>query len=415
MSAEPRFSGDLDEYEIFWRDHAAWLKDHGYQLRPRYRPEWKPSWTANKTRDRYKYEDAQEAKRVVRFMDALRVSDGQMVMIKKIRVPDPTNPTRELQMSRLIHSGSLSVENPDNHCVPIYDILQLPEDSCVYFIVMPFLTRWWPDWHEVPFSTLGEAISFMRQLFKAVQFLHSLHIAHNDIKHDNLMVDSTPLFKHLMHPTEPDQRYDWRGSASPKSLTRHPVKYYLIDFDLSKHYDPQAGPALEAPGYGGDRSVPEFKAHPQRPCDPFAVDIYRLGNLIRRFVMSTQRIYDNDDDNFKVLQSNRVQINPSFGFISDLISDMTHEDPTKRLSINDVISQFDEAVERLSTSELKSRFWPGFRGPGESGLIRFFLWMEREPRRFVSQTVNALGRYPAIPPTPLPKKRQSYLVPTVDR
>jgi len=62
MSAEPRFPGDLDEYEIFWRDHAAWLKDLGYQLRPRYRPEWKPSWTAKKTRDRYKYEDAQEAK-----------------------------------------------------------------------------------------------------------------------------------------------------------------------------------------------------------------------------------------------------------------------------------------------------------------------------------------------------------------
>jgi len=99
-------------------------------------------------------------------MDALRVSDGQMVMIKKIRVPDPTNPTRELQMGRLIHSGRLSVEDPDNHCVPIYDILQLPEDSYVYFIVMPFLTRWWPDWHEVPFNTLGEAISFMRQLFK---------------------------------------------------------------------------------------------------------------------------------------------------------------------------------------------------------------------------------------------------------
>jgi len=210
--------------------------------------------------------------------------------------------------------------------------------------------------------------------------------------------------------TIPDQRYDWRGSASRKSLTRHPVKYYLIDFDLSKHYDPQAGPALEAPGYGGDRSVPEFKAHPDRPCDPFAVDIYRLGNLIRRFVMSTQRIYENDDDNyFKVLQSNRVQINPSLGFVSDLISDMTHEDPTKRPSINDVISRFDEVVGRLSTSELKSRFWPGFRGPGESGLIGVFLWMRREPGRFVSQIVNALGRYPAIPATPPPlnsKKRK---------
>ncbi|KAK7448443.1 hypothetical protein VKT23_013705 [Stygiomarasmius scandens] len=110
MSAEPRFSGDLDKYEIFWRDHAAWLKDHGYQLQLCYQLEWKPSWSANNTRDRYKYEDAQEA--------------------------------------------------------------------------------------------------------KGIQFLHSRHITHNDIKHNNLMVDSTPLFKHLMHPRSlPFQTKDMTGTV----------------------------------------------------------------------------------------------------------------------------------------------------------------------------------------------------------
>ncbi|THU94241.1 kinase-like protein [Dendrothele bispora CBS 962.96] len=395
MSSEPRFSGDLDDLEAFWRDHASWLKDRGYQLRPRYQPDWKPSWQAKKSRDRDKYEDAQVAWRVGSLMDALRISDGRMVMIKKFRVDDPTNPTRELQISRLLHSGDLSDEDSHNHCVPVYDIFQLPEDDHVYFIVMPFLTRWWPNWHEVPFSTTGEAIAFVRQLFEGVQFLHSRNFAHNDIKHDNIMVDSAPLYSRLMHPTVSDRRYDWRGTATRKSLTRHPVKYYFIDFDLCKHYDPEAGPAREPPGYGGDRSLPEFKTHPDEPCDPFAVDIFRLGNLIRRFVMTTQRI--NDD-------MRRAQVNPSLDFMSGLISDMTQDDPVKRPSIKEVISRFDELVKGLNSFKLRSRFWPGFKRLGESAFIRILLM--KAPRHFISQVINVLGRYPAIPPTPPPPKNR---------
>ena len=30
--------------EVFWRDRYDWLKDAGYQLRPRYKPDWIPSW-----------------------------------------------------------------------------------------------------------------------------------------------------------------------------------------------------------------------------------------------------------------------------------------------------------------------------------------------------------------------------------
>lgn len=47
---------------------------------------------------------------------------------------------------------------------------------------------------------------------------------------------------------------------------------------------------LRGGGYGGDDAVPEFKT--QEYCDPFAVDVFRLGNFIRenftevRFVLS---------------------------------------------------------------------------------------------------------------------------------
>ncbi|KAJ7212912.1 hypothetical protein GGX14DRAFT_563958 [Mycena pura] len=34
----------LNPAEVYWRDHHDWLKESGYQLRPRFRPGWIPSW-----------------------------------------------------------------------------------------------------------------------------------------------------------------------------------------------------------------------------------------------------------------------------------------------------------------------------------------------------------------------------------
>ena len=34
----------LLSYELFWRDRFVFLKEHGYQLRPRFEPNWTPSW-----------------------------------------------------------------------------------------------------------------------------------------------------------------------------------------------------------------------------------------------------------------------------------------------------------------------------------------------------------------------------------
>ncbi|KAK7448440.1 hypothetical protein VKT23_013703 [Stygiomarasmius scandens] len=388
MPAQPKFPGDLTDGEAFWRDHSSWLLERGYQLRPRYQPGWKPSWIADNSPDRYEYEDAQEVMEAFHLMDALRVSDGLLVMIKKVEVPDPANPPQEFRINQLLASGVLSIDDPRNHCVPVYEILQLPETGHKYLVVMPLLREWWHDWDDVPFATIGEALSFVRQLFEGVQSLHSRYIAHNDIKHDNILVDSAPLYKVLMHPVVPYQKYDWSDRASRRSITRHPVKYYFIDFDLTRQYDLQAGPARERPIYGGDTTVPEFHARPDELRDPFAIDIYRLGNLIRRFLMSTQLVWELEEvDNLK--------INHAMDFMSPLVADMTQDDPVKRPNIDEVVSRFDEIVRGLSFFKLRSRFWPGFR---KEGFLARVFWII--PRHFISQVINVIGRYPAIPPTP---------------
>lgn len=42
------YDGELNDDEIWWRDHQVWLQERGYMLRPRYRPDWVPSWHKDK-------------------------------------------------------------------------------------------------------------------------------------------------------------------------------------------------------------------------------------------------------------------------------------------------------------------------------------------------------------------------------
>ena len=54
----PLKPGELDQDEVWWRDHQVWLQERGYVLRPRYRPDWVPSWSDGK-RSYYECEDGQ--------------------------------------------------------------------------------------------------------------------------------------------------------------------------------------------------------------------------------------------------------------------------------------------------------------------------------------------------------------------
>ena len=94
-------------------------------------------------------------------------------------------------------------------------------------------------------------------------------------------MDADALYPKGFHPVQ---------TAADSSGTRlaHPkrrrdvggVRYYFIDFGISRKYDPADLPPREPPIFGGDRSVPEFNKSDE-PCDPFPTDIYYVGNLIR--------------------------------------------------------------------------------------------------------------------------------------
>jgi hypothetical protein len=99
------------------------------------------------------------------------------------------------------------------------------------------------------------------------------------VKFDNVMMDSAPLYAEPIHPVDDSKNRDFTGPSKPRSRTLYPVKYYHIDFGKARRYNPEDGPPRISVGIGGDRSVPEFKTN--EDCDPFAVDVFRAGNIIR--------------------------------------------------------------------------------------------------------------------------------------
>lgn len=102
--------------------------------------------------------------------------------------------------------------------------------------------------------------------------------------HLNVMFDLRPMYPQMYHPHFDHRSREFKGRACHGSRARHPVKYYLIDFGLSRKYDADNLSPREWPIRGGDKSVPEFKTS-NDPMDPYPTDINYSRNLVREHLL----------------------------------------------------------------------------------------------------------------------------------
>ncbi|TFY71472.1 hypothetical protein EVG20_g1547 [Dentipellis fragilis] len=320
--------------ETWWRDHYDSLSQLGYTLRPRYNPKWTPPWRGTK-RSYKDYEEGQSPVRTV-IMDAIRTTDGSYVTLKKLDMTQSRSDMAEIELNKYLSSKKLTAD-PRNHCVKVFEIFQLPDEQHVYIMAMQSLR----PFDDPLFTTIGEAIAFFTQIFEGLQFLHEHKIAHRDCCSANVMMDAAPIYPEPWHPVKLNMRRDWKGKARHYTRTERPLKYYYIDFGLSQLYTPEnteTWPPLALPVHGGDKTAPENQdeKHNTR-CNPFATDIYYLGNLIRNSFM--QKYY-------------------GFGFMEKLVADMVQDDPSKRPDINEVVSRFAKMRTSLYCWKLRSRAIP---------------------------------------------------------
>lgn len=100
-------------------------------------------------------------------------------------------------------------------------------------------------------------------------------------------MEPMPLLSEVPHPRRYGRSYDFKRRVKQRTRTERPTRYYIIDFGLSRAFSP--GEELVAPvSFGGDRSVPEYKDPSRAVSNPFAIDVYCLGNLIRERFMNVR-------------------------------------------------------------------------------------------------------------------------------
>ncbi|KAF8442132.1 hypothetical protein L210DRAFT_3477777 [Boletus edulis BED1] len=314
---------DLDQREIWWRDRYTQLRILGYLLRPRYSPEWVPSWKTSKK----DWTDCEDGKRLEfgQIIDATRISDGRVVTLKQVK---RTDHPYEAEIGLYFSSEPLTSQ-PANHCVSIYDVLSLNGDDDTALLVMPLLRLY----TNPNFDTIGEGVECFRQLFEGLQFMHQHHVAHRDCMNRNIMLDPINLYPHSFHPVETMLNKDCSGSAKHFTRTQRPPKYYFIDFGLSRRYDPSNTNPRDVPIWGGDKEVPEFQ-NSNEPCNPFATDVFYIGNAIRKDFILKKR---------------------GFEFMKPLVADMIQADPAERPNMNEVVSRFAVIRRELNGRKLRTR------------------------------------------------------------
>ncbi|KAG6855270.1 hypothetical protein H0H87_005756 [Tephrocybe sp. NHM501043] len=121
------------------------------------------------------------------IMDAIRVSDGKLVMLK---VSSHTDSHEEIPVGKLFSSERL--KSFKNHCIPYLDVIDVPDSVNEAFLVLPLLY----DIEKAPFETVGEAVDFFHQIFEVrhhiqpveclgfhsfsqgLEFMHENNVAH---------------------------------------------------------------------------------------------------------------------------------------------------------------------------------------------------------------------------------------------
>lgn len=150
-------------------------------------------------------------------------------------------------------------------------------------------------------------------------------------------MDAGHLYPEPFHPVFPAYTYDLTGDSKPCSRTEKPVRYYFVDFGRAVAYSSSDLPR-DYPLWDGEQTVPEYWLGDMS--DPFAGDVYCLGNMV-----------------YRLLAGANCRTSPlrGFKFMDSLIRDMTHEDPTRRPTMQEAVLRFTAITTILSSLECRSR------------------------------------------------------------
>ncbi|TDL29100.1 hypothetical protein BD410DRAFT_810883 [Rickenella mellea] len=288
------------------------LADSGYTLRSRFQPNWVPSWKVGEAvRCMFWPEDTCCLKNPS-LMDAER-SDGTQVFLKYI---GRYCGSQEIEILQRLSEPNL-LNDPRNHCVPLLGILYPPM----------LLNVRYPE-----FSSIVEGVDLIHQLLEGKVFLHEHNIAHRDCCMGNIAADSQELYPFGCRPQCNIYNADYTWRSHPRKRSEIRIKYVYIDFGLSAWYASKDDRKLELAPWGQNKAPPELSR--DIPYDGFMLDIYCLGDLVRKEWLEKWR---------------------NMEFLRPLVVAMTRQNPSERPTAEQAFALFETIRSQLSRRFLAKR------------------------------------------------------------
>ncbi|KAJ7293973.1 hypothetical protein C8J57DRAFT_1162890 [Mycena rebaudengoi] len=294
-----------------WCEVQPLLESHGYKIPKEYNPDRIVDWQERPA-------GLVDEPYYPHLLAGTRFSDGRAVMLKFSRV--------DLYESE-IFANLASIPDPDNHTIPLYDVLNLPGHNPEWCIVItPRLT----DCRTPHTRYLRDFVNFLHQVLEGICFMHRHNVAHTDIARTNIVWDAK------QNPSDPS---DLKGKKSKKGPAPS-TKYYFIDFGLACSYNSFEDRGLVRGICGQHRDIPELSE--EVPYDPFPLDIRQLGEMLNRDYM---------------------QVFLGLEFLQPYIARLRDDDPTLRPSAPEALAEFKSIVSMLPEEKMNARLvgrdeWP---------------------------------------------------------
>ncbi len=171
-----------------------------------------------------------------------------------------------------------------------------------------------------------------------------------DCAYKNIMMDASALFPRGFHPVIQCSLPDVSAEAPVLSRAVMHINYYFIDFGISSYFRPDSFSRLVVGSSGLDQEPPELSRIV--PYDPFKLDVFLIGNLIRRHFcdVCTSRHTSsraNSQNPCEQKYSNLPMLEP-------LMKEMVHPDPARRPTAAEAYQKYTAI--RKSVSPI-SQYW----------------------------------------------------------
>jgi hypothetical protein len=165
------------------------------------------------------------------------------------------------------------------------------------------------------------------------------------------MMDPRPIYLDGYHPVKTNRTSDLKKRASHMTRTDRPVKYFYTNMSEARMY-PKFEGVYDRISLGKDGTVPEHRGNTTKAVvNPFAVDVYCLGNVLRTEFLEVGVLYITT--NIVLICS--LQKRKGFGFIKELVDDMTQKDLRLRPTAAEACARWTEIQKGLSKKMLRKR------------------------------------------------------------